>query len=292
MLLRIHRYGSSNARTVVLVHGLTDAGTTWPDLVGHWGDDWHVLAPDLRGHGQSPRFTEDQLGAAPEVLLADVVTVLETQPEPVALVGHSLGGLLALRAAIARPDRLWALVLEDPARPTAGRTPDPGFVAEIEEFLDAMADPAGQVARMLQESSWSRAEIQAWADCKPLVDRAYVRDGMYLGDDAWEELFDALRVPTLLLVPPDSPMAPRQAAVHNDLVRTVVVPGDGHCFCHDQPARYRRAVAAFFAEVPGPDRHGDEEALLCSACQAPLTDELTVRPAWLMARVMARMPSY
>ena len=89
----------------MLLHGLTEAGTTWPDLVGHWGDDWHALAPDLRGHGQSPRFTEDQLGAAPEVPLADVVTVLEAQPEPVALVGHSLGGLLALRAAIARPAR-------------------------------------------------------------------------------------------------------------------------------------------------------------------------------------------
>jgi len=71
---------------------------------------------------------------------------------------------------------------------------------------------------------WSRAEIEAWAAWKPLVDRAYVRRGLYLGDGAWEELFGALRVPTLLLVPPDSPMAPRQEAVHNDLVRTVLVP--------------------------------------------------------------------
>jgi pimeloyl-ACP methyl ester carboxylesterase len=76
-----------------------------------------------------------------------------------------------------------------------------------------------------------------------------VRRGLYLGDGAWEELFDALRVPTLLLVPPDSPMAPRQEAVHNDLVRTVVVPGAGHCVRRDQPARYLRAVDAFLAEV-------------------------------------------
>jgi pimeloyl-ACP methyl ester carboxylesterase len=78
--LTIHRYGSSDARTVVLVHGLTEAGTTWPDLVGHWGDNWHVLAPDLRGHGQSPRFTEDEVAPAPEVLLADVITVVDAQP--------------------------------------------------------------------------------------------------------------------------------------------------------------------------------------------------------------------
>lgn len=192
MALTIHRYGSSKARTVVLVHGLTEAGTAWPDLVGHWGDDWHVIAPDLRGHGQSPRFTEGELAKAPEVLLADVVAVLDAQPEPVALIGHSLGGLLALRAAIARPERVWALVLEDPAQPTAGRTSDPGFVAEVEEFLDAMADQSGQRARMVRESPWSSAEIQAWADCKPLVDRAYVRDGLYFGDDACQEHLQAV----------------------------------------------------------------------------------------------------
>jgi len=247
--LMIHQYGSSNARTVVLVHGLTEAGTTWPDLVGHWGDDWHVLAPDLRGHGQSPRFTEEEMASAPEVLLADVIAVVDAQPEPVALFGHSLGGLLALRAAVARPDRVWALVLEDPARPTGGRTPDPGFVAQNEDFLDAMADQDGQIARMLRDSSWSRSEIEAWAACKPLVDRAYVRRGLYLGNDAWEEVFEALRVPTLLLVPTDSPMAPRPESVHNDLVRTVVVAGAGHCVRRDQPARYLQAVDAFLAEV-------------------------------------------
>jgi pimeloyl-ACP methyl ester carboxylesterase len=98
-----------------------------------------------------------------------------------------------------------------------------------------MADQGGQVARMLRDSFWSRAEIQAWAACKPLVDRAYLRRRLYLGDDAWEELFDALCVPTLLLVPSDSLMAPRQEEVHNDLVRTVVVPGAGHCVRRASP---------------------------------------------------------
>ena len=135
-LLTIHRYGSSDAATVVLLHGLAEAGTTWPDLIGHWGDDWDVLAPDLRGHGQSPRFTKDELAAAPEVLLADVMGVLDAQPEPVALIGHSLGGLRALRATIARPDKVWALVLEDPARPGAGRTPDPEFAREEKRASD------------------------------------------------------------------------------------------------------------------------------------------------------------
>ena len=87
-------------------------------------------------------------------------------------------------------------MLEDPARPTGGRTPDPGFVAENGDFLDAMAEQGGQVARMLRDTSWSWAEIEAWAACKLLGARAYVRDGLYLGDGAWEELFNALAVPT------------------------------------------------------------------------------------------------
>jgi pimeloyl-ACP methyl ester carboxylesterase len=233
----------------VLLHGLTEAGTAWPDLVGHWGDAWNVLAPDLRGHGQSPRFTEGEFTHAPEVMLADVVQILDEQRDRVVLVGHSLGGLLALRAAVARPDRVVALILEDPARPDGSRTPDPRFVAETELFLDSMSDVAGQVRRMARDTSWSHSEIQAWADCKPLVDRTYVHRGLYLGDGAWEQLFNAVKVPTLLLVPPASPMAPHKDELHNDLVRIVVVPGAGHCVRRDQPDLYHHALDAFLAEV-------------------------------------------
>ncbi|WP_196250855.1 alpha/beta fold hydrolase [Cellulomonas sp. JZ18] len=244
--LTVHRYGSPVAPPLVLVHGLTDAGTAWPDLVRHWGDRWDVHAPDLRGHGRSPRFTAEELVAAPDVLLGDVVRLVGTLPAPAVLVGHSLGGLLALRAALACPDRVAALVLEDPARPS-GDVPDPVFVAGQEQFLDSLGDLPAAVRRMVDEVRWSRAEAEAWAACKPLVDRAYVRHGLWLGDPAWEELFEALRVPTLLVVPPDAPMAP--GALVNDLVRRVVVPGAGHCVRRDQSDLYHEAVDAFLAEV-------------------------------------------
>lgn len=246
--LSIHRYGDPDARPVVLVHGFTEAGTAWPDLVLRWRSRWNIYAPDLRGHGLSPRFSAEELDAAPAVLLADLVQLLDEIGEPAVLIGHSLGGLLALRAALVRPQQVSALVLEDPARP-GGARPDPQFVAANQAFLDDMDEPSAHVDRMLRETSWTRAEVEAWAACKPLVDREYVRRGLFLGDTAWEELFEALTVPTLLVVPQGSGMAPRD--LRNHRVRKVVVPDAGHCVRRDQPDLYHAAVDAFLAATDG-----------------------------------------
>lgn len=242
--LTVHRYGDPHAKPVVLVHGFTEAGTAWPDLVLRWQARWNIYAPDLRGHGDSPRFSADELDAAPDVLLADMLDLLDEVGEPAALVGHSLGGFVALRAALARPQQVSALVLEDPAKP-GGSRPDPQFVAANQAFLDDMSEPSVHMERMLRETTWSRAEVEAWARCKPRVDREYVRRGLFLGGATWEELFEALDVPTLLVIPPNSDMAPR--GLRNDQVRTVVVPNAGHCVRRDNPAEYHRAVDAFLA---------------------------------------------
>ena len=244
--ITVHRFGSPDSRPVVLVHGLTDAGTAWPDLVAHWQDRWDIHAPDLRGHGQSPRFTDDQLDEAPDVLLADLLAVIDELAEPVALVGHSLGALLSLRAALARPPRVWALVLEDPPQPS-GSAPDPEFVAWHEELLGSF-DEAAQVERMLAETPWSRTEVEAWAACKPRVDREYVRRGLFLGGPGWAEMFDRLAVPTLLVVPEEGGVSPRPDGPPSDHVRLVAVPQAGHCVRRDQPDRYHGVVDAFLAE--------------------------------------------
>lgn len=246
--LVVHRFGRSDgdAPAMVLLHGLTEAGSTWPDLVARWSDRYRIVAPDLRGHGESPRFADEQLGRSAAVMLDDVLTVLGQQRGPVVLVGHSLGGNLALAAALARPDDARALVLEDPASP-ADRPIDE-FVAENEAFLDSMrtdADRAAQVARMQHETSWSRAEIEAWAACKPLVDRRYIHEGIGLVVLRWEESFGALTVPTLLVIPDPAPMAPRVEAVTNPLVHRAVIEGAGHCVRRDQPAAFFAAVEQF-----------------------------------------------
>ena len=80
-----------------------------------------MLAVDLRGHGASSRP-----GAYSVALMAaDVASLLDAVGgAAVDLVGHSLGGLVALRVAAGRPDRVRRLVLEDVGMPHA-RRPEP-----------------------------------------------------------------------------------------------------------------------------------------------------------------------
>ena len=253
--LAVHRYGDPTAPPILLLHGLTEAGTAWPDLVARWGQRFDIVAPDLRGHGLSPRFTDAQLAAAPDTHLADAVALVDALAEargrPVGLVGHSLGGLIALRAAVARPDAVAALVLEDPARADGASVPDPIFVAGELVFLDGVTrNPSGRIAGMRRDTRWSEAELGAWADSKPLVDRRYIRRGLYLGGDpTWVAELRGLGTPTLLVVPDEAPMAPRAQVLRDAPVRTEVVRGAGHCVRRDRPDAYHAVVDPFLVEL-------------------------------------------
>lgn len=248
--LTVHRWGPSDGPPLLLLHGLTDAGTAWPDAVQRWGATYRVIAPDLRGHGESPRFAEDDLGRCHELWLADVLDLLlGGAPAPI-IVGHSLGGLLALRAALAAPLRVRGLVLEDPAVPTGNPRPEPTFVAEQERFLDLFTDGgAAERSRMGADTPWSAGEIAAWAACKPRVDREMIRRGLTLGEAGWEAMFNRVAVPTLLMLPVGSPMAPDESAVTNPLVRFHWQSGVGHCVRRDDPAAYHDVVDPFLAAI-------------------------------------------
>ena len=127
--LRCHDWGGApGAPALLLLHGFSDSGRCWVDAVDHWTTDFHVLTVDARGHGQSERFTPSQLASGPQaVMVEDIVQLLDSWPaltgRPVALVGHSMGGGVACEVALARPDRVAAVVLEDPALgPSDGTT--------------------------------------------------------------------------------------------------------------------------------------------------------------------------
>ncbi len=250
--LTIHTAGDAASPTVVVLHGLSDAGDNFPDLERRWQQDWRVVAPSMRGHGTSPRFHDDELGRTADLMLADVLAVLDDQPEPVVLLGHSMGGALALRAAVTRPEAVRALVLEDPPRADGGPSPAEhaaGFLAFVEDVSLRVA--RGELEELVAESTWSEPEVEAWARCKPQVQRDYLRRGLHLGPDSWADLVPRLTVPTLLVLPDRDSVgpAPTEPGPENPLLRTVVVADAGHCVRRDQPEAYFEAVEGFLASV-------------------------------------------
>eukprot|EP00629_Pelagomonadales_sp_RCC1024_P001064 CAMPEP_0119264688 /NCGR_PEP_ID=MMETSP1329-20130426/3702_1 /TAXON_ID=114041 /ORGANISM="Genus nov. species nov., Strain RCC1024" /LENGTH=299 /DNA_ID=CAMNT_0007264475 /DNA_START=156 /DNA_END=1052 /DNA_ORIENTATION=+ len=105
--------------TTVLVHGLDSSKETWKGvLAGLSKAGKPALALDLRGHGESP--LGDPAAFSLDALARDVVHAVEVQhnvPRPWILVGHSMGGRVAMRVAdlsvAEAPDRLAAVVIED-----------------------------------------------------------------------------------------------------------------------------------------------------------------------------------
>jgi len=258
--IAVHEFGTPGRPTLVLVHGLTESGAAWPDAVARWGARWHLLAVDLRGHGSSPRFGLGDHHRTPDVWLADLLGVLRALPAPPVVVGHSLGGLLALRAATTDPALVRALVLEDPARPSGASTPSAEFTEAQEELLDRFRTPqdaAAERARMAVESHWTPAEIAGWAAAKPQVDRTLIRRGLFLGDPDLEYRLARVAVPTLLVAPEDGVRAPRPQDVANPHVRMVLLPGVSHNVRRDDPAAFHAVVDPFLEAHRLPDSAGD-----------------------------------
>ena len=132
--------GESGPR-VVFVHGLFGQGKNWTTIAKGLADSHRVTLLDLPNHGHSP-WTDrvDYLDMAELV-----ATELEQFGEPVTLVGHSMGGKVAMQLALRRPELLRALVVVDIA-PTVypvsgGRTDDPDEEASpFAAYIDAMRE--------------------------------------------------------------------------------------------------------------------------------------------------------
>jgi pimeloyl-ACP methyl ester carboxylesterase len=114
--LHVARAGTPDAERVVLaVHGVTGSLMAWRTVARELDDRICLLAPDLRGRGQSRRLP-GPYGLAAHV--ADLIAVLDHVGAPSAvLVGHSMGAFVALRVAAEHPERALGVVLLDSGLP-------------------------------------------------------------------------------------------------------------------------------------------------------------------------------
>ncbi|MGI8902229.1 MAG: alpha/beta fold hydrolase [Solirubrobacteraceae bacterium] len=120
------------ASTIVLLHGFTHTGASWEPVTAALGTSYRSLAPEIRGHGRAS-------GRQPVTLEAVIGDLDELAPASFTLVGYSMGGRIALHAALALGERVRRLVLigaspgiADSAQRAARRAGDEQLADEIE----------------------------------------------------------------------------------------------------------------------------------------------------------------
>jgi pimeloyl-ACP methyl ester carboxylesterase len=100
-------WGNEDAPLLLLIHGSRDHCRSWDWTAQALAADWHVIAVDLRGHGDSAWSPEGRYDIAGHVY--DVAQLLFQIGQPATIIGHSLGAHVAFRYAALFPDMVRAL---------------------------------------------------------------------------------------------------------------------------------------------------------------------------------------
>ncbi len=256
--LRVAESGPADGPPVVLLHGWAASLWSWRHLLRDLPQaGFHAVAFDFRGHGLSdkPLRPGDHTR---ERFVADVVEVMDAMDiATAAVIGHSMGGGVALRLAIDHADRVGALVLLNPVGLAAitliGATAklSPGFL----DVLAPLLVPRWVVNVILHWASGDTAHIddrtidEYWA---PSRDPNYVRAvRALLRDFDWSPATpDELRrvhAPSLVILGGADRVIRRAGPAASVLPhgRVLPLPGLGHMAHEESPREVDAAIVAF-----------------------------------------------
>jgi pimeloyl-ACP methyl ester carboxylesterase len=170
---------------VVFVHGLFGQGKNWTTIAKALADRHRVTLLDLPNHGHSPwTDTVDYVDMA-----GLVAAELESYGEPVTLVGHSMGGKVALQVALRRPELLRALVVVDIAPVeypvSGGRTDDPDEEASpFADYIAAMKALDLEKLRRREEADEALRAVVPSRMVRSFLLQSLVREGVG-ADGSW-----------------------------------------------------------------------------------------------------------
>jgi pimeloyl-ACP methyl ester carboxylesterase len=268
-------WGNETAPPLILLHGGRDHCRNWDWVAQRLRNDWHIIAPDLRGHGDSQ--WADAGGYGVDGFIYDLSQLIHQQRlAPVTLIAHSMGGNIALRYTGVFPETVRRLVAIE------GLGPSPAMEAEmakksiadrVQGWVGAQRKLAGRVprryttledayARMREENAHLSAE-QALHLTQHGVRQN--EDGTYswkfdnyirawppydMTRDDIRSLWARITCPTLLVYGSESwasnPATDGRAANFGN-AQVAVIQGAGHWVHHDKLDDFMAAVVPFLA---------------------------------------------
>ena len=275
--LRLHYvdWGNPEAPPLLLLHGGRDHCRNWDWTATALRDRWHIIAPDLRGHGDS-QWAEDGSYTMAGYIYDLAQLIHQQRLAPVTIIAHSLGGNIALRytglypdtvakivaieglgpprrwlaehAASTIVDRMDAWVREQ--RALAGRLPR--RYASIEDAFRRMQEEnphlSAEQARHLTAHGVNQNEDGTYSWKFDNYVRAWFPYDMR-GRDI-QHLWSRIACPTLLLYGKESRAGDPTAdgrAEHFKNVRIAGIDGAGHWLHHDRLEEFLRIVGEFLA---------------------------------------------
>ncbi len=226
-----HRFGTGSPR-VLFLHGLSSAGPVWWRIAEALAAAGHPsTAPDLRGHGESPRTDEYSFAG----YAADVVS---SHPGPWDLVvGHSLGGAVAVRAAELNPNFTPSYLLIDPAIDL-----DTVTLKNLRSDLVAEVEHPPSVAQLIADHpAWNR-EDAVRKRAAVLATSPAVMSGTFDDNPDWNvgQELSKIKTPVHILGADIDPLYTNADFEHHsrpDSTLTFeIVPGAGHSIHRDDPS--------------------------------------------------------
>jgi len=203
---------------LVLLHGITQRWQTFLPMLPFLTQSWRTYALDFRGHGKSGRAAVGQYRG--EDYSSDVIAFLERcVGEPAIILGHSLGGMVALYLAAHRPDLVRAAILGDCILQFEDleRTLYPSLFNQVVRYLDrdlSVEELAAALERTEVESpqfgrlrvgvlpGLDAANLRAWAVSLKQLDPETLKmtlDGRAAATWFGRKFVESVRCPTLLL---------------------------------------------------------------------------------------------
>ena len=275
--LRLHYvdWGNGGAPPMILLHGGQDHCRNWDWVAQRLRRDWHIVAPDLRGHGDSQWSATGSYTMAGYIY--DLAQLIDQQRlAPVTIIAHSLGGNIALRYAGVYPEKVKALVSIE------GLGPSPKALAErarqtiverMRKWIDLQHNLAGRLPRRYAsiEDAFRRMQ-EANKHLSPEQARHLTQHGVNQNEDgtfSWkfdnyvrvwppydmqveevQQLWSRITCQTLLVYGKESWASNPQEdgrARHFHNARVVSVEGAGHWVHHDRLDAFVETVREFLA---------------------------------------------
>jgi non-heme chloroperoxidase len=252
--LRYAEQGDREGEAIVFLHAYVDSWYWFSRVLPLLSYEYHALAPDQRGHGESDKpvccYTTDDFAADVDAFM-DAVGV-----EKATLVGHSSGGLIAQRVALSYPRRVGRLVLIGAPITLVHNA----AVAAFAEEMLALEDPIPQeFVREFVEGTIHHP-VPGWflagavSECLKVPARVW-RDyfeGVLLTADDTARLGE-IRAPTLILWGEEDSLLPHEEQEQRSVTipdaTLKVYPDTGHAVAGERPEWVARDLEAFMRDT-------------------------------------------